>query len=152
MKCPYCSSIKSKVVDKRDNNEEATTRRRRECLKCAKRYTTYERIENIDLTVIKKDGSAQQFNREKLARSIGKSASDEIITEEAIEKIVGEIETRLLNRKNTHVTSTEIGNMILTRLKNTSPVAYMRFASVYKGFETLKDLEEELASLKSSTR
>lgn len=148
MNCPYCDSTKSKVVDKRDNSEEGTTRRRRECLDCNKRFTTYERVENIELTVVKRDGTAERYNRDKLEKSIVKALNKDTLTTERLDSIVDEIETRLLNRKNTLVTSTDIGGMVLTRLKRMDPVAYMRFASIYKGFNSLDDFKEELASLK----
>lgn len=148
MNCPYCDSTKSKVVDKRDNNEEGTTRRRRECLECQKRFTTYERVENIELTVVKRDGSSERYNREKLTKSIRKAVNKDTFNTEQLESIVDDIESRLLNRKNTFVTSTDIGGMILTRLKRVDPVAYMRFASIYKGFDSLDNFKDELASLR----
>lgn len=116
-------------------------------MKCDKRYTTYERVENIDLTVVKKDGTVEQFNRDKLAKSIRKAAKSDEISDETVKKMVDYIETRLLSRKSPHITYTDIGRMVLTRLKKYSPVAYMRFASIYKGFESLDDFKKELKEL-----
>jgi transcriptional repressor NrdR len=147
MNCPYCSNPKSKVIDKRDNPKEGTTRRRRECLKCKKRYTTYEKVEHIDLTIIKKDGSAEPYMRDKLTKSILKSVDKASFTDDDLNGMTDEIEMRLLNRKASMVTSTDIGRMVLTRLKKLSPVAYMRFASIYKGFQSIDEFKEELEAL-----
>lgn len=148
MRCPYCGSDENKVVDKRDHPEDGITRRRRECLKCYKRYTTYERIETVELDVLKKDGTIEKFDRDKLKRSIFKSISKRPITDEQVMKIVEDIEMKLLNRKATTIPATEIGKMILNRLRWLDGVAYMRFASVYKDFASLDDFEVELKSLK----
>jgi len=148
MRCPYCGSEEDKVVDKRDNPEEGITRRRRECLKCYKRYTTYERIENVELDVVKKDGTVEKFDREKLKKGITKAISKRPITEEQVIKIVEDIEMKLLNRKATTIRASEIGEMILNRLRWLDGVAYMRFASVYKDFRSLEDFEDEFNNLK----
>ena len=148
MLCPYCSNSKSKVVDKRDNPEDGSTRRRRECLRCEKRFTTYEKVEHIDLTVMKKSGTVQSYNREKLYSSIIRAFDKNSLDLDLVNNICEEIEMKLLNRKSSIITSTDIGNMVLTRLKKIDPVAYMRFASIYKGFETLDDFAEELKDLK----
>lgn len=147
MNCPYCNNSKTKVVDKRDNNSDSSTRRRRECLKCEKRFTTQERIETIDLTVIKKNGSPQAYDREKLIKSIFKALDKDIYNEEDVNKIADGIEMRLLNRKSSMVTSTDIGRMVLTRLKKLDPVSYMRFASIYKGFKSLQEFKDEFEQL-----
>jgi len=147
MKCPYCQTNKSKVVDKRDNQYTGVTRRRRECLSCQKRYTTYERIENIDLNVIKRNGKVEEFDREKLKRGILKAVKKRPITEEQIEEIIDDIEYKLLNRKSTEIKSTEIGNMVLTRLKKIDKVAYLLFASVYKDFCCIDDFKKEIQDL-----
>ena len=148
MRCPYCGSKKTKVVDKRDSSDEPVTRRRRECLKCFKRFTTYERVEKVDLTVLKSDGSTETFTREKLKKSIMKAVADGDVTEQQVCAIVEDIEMRLLNRKTTTVRSSDIGKLVLTRLKNVDPVAYMRFASVYKEFKDINDFIKEIESLK----
>lgn len=148
MICPYCGNSKTKVVDKRDNADEGNTRRRRECLKCNKRFTTYEKVENIDLTVMKKSGKVQSYSREKLYSSIIRAFDKNNLDFELVDRICDEIEMKVLNRKSSVITSTDLGSMVLTRLKKLDPVAYMRFASIYKGFETLDDFEEELKDLK----
>ena len=150
MKCPYCFSNNTKVVDKRDNEHEGTTRRRRECLKCAKRFTTYERIENIDLSIKKKDGNSEAFNREKLKKSILKAIRRDEVSSEDLTGILDSIEMDLLSKETTVVESSEVGKLVLEKLKGVSPVAYMRFASVYKGFGSLEDFENEISALKKT--
>ena len=154
MNCPYCISKETKVVDKRNNEDEGFVRRRRECLRCFKRFTTYERVENVELDVQKRDGRVEKFNREKLKRGIykavGKSGvGKERIDDEQIVKIVEDIEMKLLNRKEKIVKSTDIGKMVLNRLKWIDKIAYMRFASIYKEFATIEDFENEIKLLKS---
>jgi len=148
MRCPYCRNTETKVVDKRDNNDEGITRRRRECLSCAKRFTTYERIEKIDLKIGKKDGTVEQFNREKLKKGLIKAVDKRNIGEHEIERILDDIEIHLLNRKSTIVHSVDIGKMVLSRLRKIDSVAYMRFASVYKDFRSVEDFKKELSLLK----
>ncbi len=154
MNCPYCISKETKVVDKRNNEDEGFVRRRRECLRCFKRFTTYERVENVELDVQKRDGRVEKFNREKLKRGIykavGKSGENkDRIEDEQIVKIVEDIEMKLLNRKEKIVKSTDIGKMVLNRLKWIDKIAYMRFASIYKEFATIEDFENEIKLLKS---
>jgi len=148
MRCPYCGSKQSRVVDKRDGNDDGNTRRRRECLKCYKRFTTYERIENVELDVLKKDGTIEKFNRDKIIRSLNKAISKRPISDDQVLKLVEDIEMKLLNRKASVIKSSEIGKMILNRLKWLDGVAYMRFASVYKDFEDLDDFQTELNLLR----
>ena len=148
MKCPYCCSETTKVVDKRDNNEDKSTRRRRECLSCKKRFTTYERIEKVDVSIEKKDGSLENFDREKLIKGIEKAVGPSIDMTE-IEIFAEDIERLVLN--STDIVSTkEIGVRVLRWLKDKDALAYMRFASVYKDFKTLGDFEKELKSLSKS--
>ncbi len=147
MKCPYCGCTTSKVVDKRDNNEESTTRRRRQCLRCGRRYTTYERIEKVDVSIIKKDGSLENFDCHKLKKGIMKAVDPKRIAEEDIEEFCEEMERRVLTNPKP-LTSTEIGKLVLTWLRTKDPLAYMRFASVYKNFESIKDFKEELNKIK----
>lgn len=146
MNCPYCSSGSSKVVDKRDK-DEGITRRRRECLNCKKRYTTYERVENVDLTVRKKNGELEQYDRSKLMKGIKKSVNQHQIPDQQVENLVDSIEMRLLNRESTEVESTEIGQYVLEGLRELDPLAYIRFASVYKDFESIEQFKRELESL-----
>ncbi len=153
MKCPYCGSVETKVVDKRDNDKENFTRRRRECLECYKRFTTYERIENVELDVLKRDGTTEKFSRKKLKKSILKSVGKTCrltgdIAEEQIVGIVEDIEMKLLNMDSTTIKSTEIGKMVLKRLKKLDLVAYMRFASIYKELNSIGEYEKEFKLLK----
>ncbi len=155
MNCPYCPSVKTKVVDKRNNDEEGFVRRRRECLKCFKRFTTYERVENVELDVLKRDGRVEKFSRAKLKRGINKavgkgSGGKSSVEDEQIMKIIEDIEMKLLNRKDTLVKSTDIGKMVLNRLKWIDRVAYMRFASIYKEFNSMQDFESEINLLKDT--
>jgi len=146
MKCPYCGCTTSKVVDKRDNNEEGTTRRRRQCLRCGRRYTTYEKIEKVDISIVKKDGSLETFNCEKLKKGIMKAIDQKRISEEEIDEFCEEVKRKVLTNPES-LTSTKIGNMVLDWLKNKDPLAYMRFASIYKNFESIKDFKNELENI-----
>ncbi|MBN1373887.1 transcriptional repressor NrdR [Candidatus Dojkabacteria bacterium] len=146
MYCPYCKNSKTSVVDKRDQEEGNLTRRRRECSACKKRFTTYEKVQKVDLTVLKNDGTDELFDREKLKKSITKSLTKSN-SEEIAEQITDDIEKRILSRQKLEVTSKELGDMILTRLKRLDKTAYMRYASVYKGFSKLEDFVIEIRSL-----
>lgn len=147
MKCPYCNYNKSSVLESRDSEDGCVTRRRRECQKCHKRFTTYERVEVIDLKVIKKDGSKEEFDRQKVFNGINLAFEKRQIDDEEIEKIVEDIELRLLNRKSTEISSADIGRMILTRLKKKDPVAYLRFASVFLEFENVNEFKKQIKKL-----
>ncbi|HLD02576.1 MAG TPA: transcriptional regulator NrdR [Candidatus Nanoarchaeia archaeon] len=146
MKCPYCNSDDLKVIDSRDS--ETSIRRRRECNKCEKRFTTYERVEMIDLMVIKKDGTLQAFDREKLKRSLIKPCEKRPITMEQIEDVVSRIDARLRKDDSTEIPSKKIGELVCEELKKLDKVAYIRFASVYKDFDDVKDFEKEVKALK----
>ena len=148
MKCPYCGSQESKVVDKRPTENEEAVRRRRECLKCSKRFTTYERVEVVDLFVIKKDGEEEPFSRDKVKAGIMKAVEKREITEQQVDEIVDRIEGKLLGKQNKSITSKEIGDLVMKELKKLDKVAYVRFASVYREFEDIKEFEEELKELK----
>jgi transcriptional repressor NrdR len=139
MKCPYCSSTKTKVTDKRDSEEEGITRRRRECLKCKRRFTTYERPE-IETIIVKKDKRREPYNRDKLTSGLTKACEKRPISHEKIEKIVNEIEERL-RRKGKEVKSDVIGKLVMQSLKKLDKVAYIRFASVYSDFQDLADFK-----------
>ena len=147
MKCPYCCSETTKVVDKRDNYEDSSTRRRRECLKCKKRFTTYERVEKFDISIEKKDGSLENFDREKLMKGIEKAVGSSIGLND-IQEFADEVERWILNSSDI-VTSKEIGLKVLEWLKGKDRLSYIRFASVYKDFKTLDDFEKELSNLKN---
>ena len=145
MQCPYCNNADTKVTDKRDG--EGTTRRRRECLKCEKRFTTYERVE-WDLTVIKKDGHHEKIDREKIARSITKALEKRPFTGEQINEIVSDIEASIRRSvKGKDIKSSQIGDIIMKKLKRVDKIGYIRFASVYREFADLDDFKDELKSL-----
>lgn len=146
MKCPYCSEIESKVVDKRETSEN-TVRRRRECLKCAKRYTTYEKIESADLIVIKKDGRRESFNREKLKAGLLKACEKRPVSIDKINKIADDIEAKLRGKGNSEVKSSVIGELVMGFLKRLDKIAYIRFASVYKDFTDLASFKKEVEKL-----
>ena len=146
MKCPYCGNQSSKVVDKRDNNEDLSTRRRRQCLRCGRRYTTYERIEKVDVSIVKKDGSLENFDCEKLRKSIKKAIDPKRISDEEVEMFCESVERRVMVSSQP-LTTNEIGELILDWLKSLDPLAYMRFASVYKDFENINDLKKEIENL-----
>jgi transcriptional repressor NrdR len=139
MLCPYCASDQTSVLESRESEDGTVTRRRRECNKCGKRFTTYERVEVIDLKVVKKDGNLEDFDREKIKMGIIKACEKRPCGREEIEGIIDDIEMRFLNRKSTEISSSDIGRMVLTRLKKLDEVAYLRFASVFLEF---KDVEE----------
>jgi len=143
MDCPFCSSFESKVTDKRSSPEGI--RRRRECLKCQRRYTTYERVSD-GLYVIKKDGSREKFSREKLEKGIEKAFEKRPIKKEIIDKMTNEIEEQL-RRKGKEVKSSIIGELVMKKIKKIDNVAYIRFASVYRDFQDIKDFKKELKEL-----
>lgn len=146
MFCPYCQHKETRVVDKRDSDDDPVSRRRRECLNCEKRFTTYERIEDIRIKVVKKDGTLQDYDREKISRGVYISAQKRLPDDE-VEKIVDDIEMRILNRKSNKVAASDIGRMVLTRLKSADKVAYLRFASIFLDFEDINEFKRELKKL-----
>jgi transcriptional repressor NrdR len=150
MRCPYCLDENSKVVDKRDTPEEETIRRRRECLSCQKRYTTYERIELTGITVKKKDGRREGFDRGKLLGGVLKACEKRPISRERIEKLVSGIEAELRNLEGKEIESTEIGKLAMEKLRDLDKVAYIRFASVYREFDDISSFERELVKLKKN--
>jgi len=147
MKCPYCGSKDTEVVETRDSEDLETIRRRRNCVTCEKRFTTYERVENVNLVVIKKDGRREQFNRDKLKNGIIRSCEKTTVSVEDIEKIVTEIERELRGADSVEVESKKIGQMIATRLKKLDKIAYIRFSSVFKRFVDIEDFEKEVKKL-----
>lgn len=142
MFCPYCNFAKSSVLESRDSEDGQVTRRRRECLRCQKRFTTYERVEVIDLKVVKKDGSKEEFSYQKLKNGISIACEKRNLDKKEIDHIVEDIETRLLNRKSTEVSSSDIGRMVLTRLKKIDSIAYLRFASVFLEFASVEEFKK----------
>ena len=150
MQCPYCHHEDTSVLESRITAEGGAMRRRRERVKCSKRFTTYERAEGVDIKVVKKSGKIEDFDREKLKRGVMKATWKRPVTMEQIEGMVDEIE-RILRRKNsTEVRSWEIGNLVINRLKKIDPLAYLLFASVYREFESLADFDEEIKKLQES--
>ncbi|QQG38976.1 MAG: transcriptional repressor NrdR [Candidatus Woesearchaeota archaeon] len=148
MKCPFCSNSETQVVDKRDTEDEKTTRRRRECLKCKNRFTTYERLELTNLIVIKKDGHKESFDRNKIKVGILKACQKRLVTDEQIEKVLNNIEIKLKDSPDPEIKSKDIGELVIKELKKLDKVAYIRFASVYKDFTDVESFEEELKKLK----
>lgn len=147
MKCPYCGSKDTEVVETRDSDDLETIRRRRACLKCEKRFTTYERVENVNLVVIKKDGRREQFNRDKLKGGILRSCEKTTVTVADVDKIVTEIERELRTLDSVEVESKKIGQLVSSKLKKLDKVAYIRFSSVFKRFVDVEDFQEEVKKL-----
>ena len=147
MNCPFCGYEESKVIDSRPTDEGEKIRRRRECLKCANRFTTYEMIENIPIIVVKKDKTRQPFNREKLLKGLVKACEKRPVPINVIEKAAEEIEQTLCNSLEREVTSEKIGELAMEKLKVIDGVAYVRFASVYREFKDINTFMEELSKL-----
>src|SRR3990170_7184353 len=138
MQCPYCKSQDSEVVETRVSEDGTNIRRRRNCLSCGKRYTTYERIENITLIVKKKDGRREQFDREKLRQGLMKACEKTTVSLEAINNIVDEIERELISGESVEIEAKKIGQMVAQKLKKLDKIAYIRFSSVFKRFADLE--------------
>lgn len=147
MRCPYCGSRETEVIETRDSEDLETIRRRRACLQCEKRFTTYERVENVNLVVIKKDGRREQFNRDKLRGGILRACEKTTVSIETIDKIVTEVERELRGGDSVEVESKKIGQMIANRLKKLDKVAYIRFSSVFRRFVDVEDFEKEVQRL-----
>ena len=147
MKCPFCEFEESKVIDSRPTDEGEAIRRRRECLKCGKRFTTYEKIENIPLMVIKKDGSRQMFDRQKLLNGIMRACEKRPVKTSDMEHIVTEIKAATQNLLEREISSQKIGEMVMERLPKIDEVAYVRFASVYRQFKDINTFVEEVNKL-----
>jgi transcriptional repressor NrdR len=150
VQCPYCDFEDTKVIDSRLSETKDAIRRRRECLSCGKRFTTYERREPLKLMVIKRDGSKEPFDREKLREGLAKACAKQRITEEQIELMVDEIEAELRDRRRHEVTSRRLGDMVLIRLRRLDMVAYLRFASVYRQYTDADQFRSELVRLAAS--
>ena len=146
MYCIYCGHCKTKVVDKRTNEE--VTRRRRECLNCNKRFTTYERPESIQITVVKKDGRREAYSKEKLLAGLKKACEKRPISTERVTRIIEDIENKVKGRKSKEIPASYIGELVIKKLKALDKVAYIRFASVYRSFDDVKEFEKELRALK----
>lgn len=144
MKCPFCSS-KTKVTNKRESPNGI--RRRRECLKCHKRFTTYEKVENSDFYVIKKDSSREKFSREKLEKGIEKAFEKRPVQKEKITEVVDEIEEEIRKKGKKEIKTSAIGEIVMKKIKKLDNVAYIRFASVYRNFQDMNDFKKEMSSI-----
>jgi len=147
MKCPFCGYEESKVVDSRPTDEGERIRRRRECIKCAKRFTTYEIIESIPLIVVKKDKSREQFDRNKLLGGMLRACEKRPVAIATLEEAISDIELKLQNSLDREITTTHIGELAMEKLKDIDEVAYVRFASVYRQFKDINTFMDELAKL-----
>ena len=150
MKCPFCGYEESKVIDSRPTDEGEKIRRRRECISCAKRFTTYEIIESVPIVVVKKDKSRQAFDRVKLFNGMLRACEKRPVSIDQLEKVVTDIETELQNSLDREVTSVHIGELVMTKLKELDEVAYVRFASVYRQFKDINTFMDELTKLLSN--
>ena len=147
MKCPYCGDVESKVIDSRPTDDSARIRRRRQCLKCTKRFTTYEIVETVALMVVKKDKQREAFDREKLLRGLMRASYKRPVSYEMLETMVDNIEQTLLSTYEREVSSIEIGELAMKELKAVDEVAYVRFASVYRQFSDINTFMDELKTL-----
>lgn len=147
MRCPFCDHPQSKVIDSRESKNGLCVRRRRECLSCSRRFTTYEKIEEISYMVVKKDGRRQPFDSQKLLRGLLKACEKRPVPLAQLEEIVEEIETKLQDRSDKELNASKIGQIVMRRLKTLDKVAYVRFASVYREFKDVDEFKKELESL-----
>ena len=147
MKCPYCGFNESKVIDSRPTEEDEKIRRRRECIQCQKRFTTYEVVESLPLIVVKRDGTREEFDRNKLLKGLSHACEKRPVSIEQLDKVVSEIEADLQNSLDREVTSVHIGELVMDKLKELDEVAYVRFASVYRQFKDINTFMDELAKL-----
>ncbi|HAU99513.1 MAG: Transcriptional repressor NrdR [Microgenomates group bacterium GW2011_GWF2_45_18] len=150
MKCPYCGVPESSVLESRDSFDQTSIRRRRECAKCGKRFTTFERVEGVDLIVIKKDGEREPFDRDKIRKGLMKATWKRPLTIDEIELCIDEIERKLRLKTTKEVKSWEIGNLVMNRLKKLDPVSYMLFATVYRDIHSIDEFDRELQKVKSA--
>ena len=147
MKCPFCFNDESKVVDSRSTDDNTTIRRRRECTKCNKRYTTYEKIEDIPILVVKRDLTRENFNKEKIVNGLIIACQKRPVSRKQIEEIAEEIEKKISNNMLTEIESEKIGEMVMKRLKEIDEILYVRFASVYRQFKDINTFLEEITRL-----
>ena len=147
MRCPYCGFSESKVIDSRPTDESNSIRRRRECLSCGKRFTTYETVESVPLVVVKKDGSRQSFDRSKILGGLIKACEKRPVPLETLEKAVTDIEQKLLGSMEREIPSERVGELVMEQLKTIDQVAYVRFASVYRQFKDIDSFMAELNKL-----
>ena len=147
MRCPFCANVESKVIDSRPADEGASIRRRRECLSCRKRFTTYETVESLPLVVVKKDGSRQSFDRNKLLNGLIRACEKRPVPYGDLENMVDEIEQVLQNEMEREISSADIGELVMERLKKVDEVSYVRCASVYRQFKDINTFMSELSKL-----
>jgi transcriptional repressor NrdR len=147
MRCPFCDSSESKVIDSRESKNGFSIRRRRECLSCTRRFTTYEKIEEIPYMVVKKDGQRQRFDSQKLLQGLLKACEKRPVPVSKLEEIVEEIEAKLQDRPDKEIEASEVGRLVMARLKDLDKVAYVRFASVYREFKDVLEFKKELEVL-----
>ena len=152
MRCPFCAYEESKVIDSRPTDEGEKIRRRRECLKCGKRFTTYEMIETMPIVVIKRDKSREAFNREKLMNGMLRACEKRPVSIETLEIAINDIETVIQNSLDREVSSEKIGELVMDKLKDIDEVAYVRFASVYRSFKDVNSFMSELTSLLNNNK
>lgn len=147
MRCPFCGHLEDKVVDSRESREGDSIRRRRECLSCARRFTSYERVEEVPLVILKKDGRREPFDRQKLMKGLLLACQKRPVSLARIEQLVGDLHARLMERPDREIRSRELGELIMDELKGLDQVAYVRFASVYRDFKDLPDFVKALEGL-----
>ena len=152
MKCPFCGYAESKVMDSRPTDEGSRIRRRRECLQCGKRFTTYEIIESLPVIVVKRDKSREAFDRDKLLTGMLRACQKRPVSIETLEKVIDDIEAQIQNSLEREVTSRRIGEYAMEKLKDIDEVAYVRFASVYREFKDINSFHEEISRLMSGER
>ena len=147
MRCPYCNAPESKVIDSRPTDESNSIRRRRECLGCGKRFTTYETVESVPLVVVKKDGSRQSFDKQKILNSMLRACDKRSVSLDTLERAVSDIEQRLLNSMDREIPTDRVGELVMEALRGIDQVAYVRFASVYRQFSDIQSFMDELKHL-----
>jgi len=147
MRCPFCHHKDSKVLDSRATEEGASIRRRRECTKCSRRFTTYERLDQVPFMIVKKDGRREAFSRDKILNGVLKACEKRPISPDQIEKMIDDIEKDVRNTREREITSNEVGEIVMERLKELDEVAYVRFASVYRQFKDINSFMSELQQL-----
>ena len=147
MMCPFCAHLEDRVIDSRESREGDVIRRRRQCLKCERRFTTYERIDEIPYMVVKKDGRREKFDRQKVLTGLLKSCEKRPVAMGKLAEIVDEVESRLTDNPDREISTTEIGEFLMERLSNLDKIAYVRFASVYRDFQDVEAFVEELKEL-----
>lgn len=147
MRCPFCAAVEDRVVDSRESRDSGTIRRRRECLSCGRRFTTYEKVEEIAYKVVKNDGSRQDFDRAKLLRGLEKACEKRPVSPRQLEEIADGAENLLAEREDREISTRDLGAFLMERLSELDQVAYVRFASVYRRFEDVGEFMEELKTL-----